>query len=177
MHLNFAGGGHQVDISGTGFPIDQAEGHITVRKDEAGIVTISACSLEEMRDQAARSGKEQCAAPAYQSCEDCLSNNKTYACWCSSSSGNIYGSGACQNGGNCQWTLVSDIWNGVSGDAGYYGCMNGVPGAVDAQKPNLNSDCAFSLTNILLRGGGANESLNWGSGSPESCDVLTTRKG
>ena len=73
------------------------------------------------------------------------------------------------------WTLVSDIWNGVSGDAGYAGCMTAVPSiGLEEGKPNLSSDCAFSVERIVLRGGGLNGTLQWGAGSPTSCAVLTT---
>ena len=48
-----------------------------------------------------------------------------YAYWCNEAvfngaiQNNIYGSGGCTTVTNCEWTLVSDIWNGVNGDAGY----------------------------------------------------------
>ena len=72
------------------------------------------------------------------------------------------------------WTLVSDIWNGVSGDAGYAGCMTEVSAIGLAKgKPNLKSSCAFSVEKITVRGGGPNGSLKWGSGSPASCSALT----
>ena len=113
LHLNFAGGGHQI---GAGFSLDGSEGHVTVRKDDAGMVTIAACSRAE-----AAAGGGQCAAPQHASCDDCLAQDG-FACWCNAPD-NIYGSGGCQNGGDCMWTLVSDVWNGVSGDEGYSGCM------------------------------------------------------
>lgn len=73
------------------------------------------------------------------------------------------------------WTLVSDIWNGVDGDDGYYGCMTAVPDiGLDSGVPNLDSNCAVSVENILLRGGGPNDSLQWGEGSAAICSVLTT---
>ena len=72
------------------------------------------------------------------------------------------------------WTLVSDIWNGVSGDAGYAGCMTAVPAVVEKGKPNLQSQCATSVSRIVVRGSGPNGSLQWGAGSAATCAVLTT---
>jgi hypothetical protein len=167
VHLNFAGGGHQVPAPDAS--IDNSDGHVTVRKDMAGIVTITACTSAE-----ASANKGQCTAPTYKDCPDCLNGDNKYGCWCNAPN-NIYGSGGCQNGGDCMWTLVSDIWNGVSGDAGYAGCMTAVSSlGLDQGKPNLKSKCALSVEKILLKGGGKNESLQWGEGSPASCAVLTT---
>jgi hypothetical protein len=168
--LNFAGGGHQT--AAKGFSIDGSSGHVTVRKDEAGIVTITACTAPE----AANSG--QCAPPKYSGCDECLQGSNDFACWCNEGSTpkNIYGSGGCQNGGDCMWTLVADVWNGVSGDAGYAGCMGAVPSiGLAAGQPNLKSSCALSVEKITLRGGGPNDSLQWGKGSPARCAVLTTK--
>jgi hypothetical protein len=167
VHLNFAGGGHQV---APGVSIDKSQGHVTVRKDVAGIVTIASCTSAE-----ASANKGQCAAPQYKDCPDCLDGKNTYGCWCNAPS-NIYGSGGCQKDTDCMWTLVSDIWNGVSGDAGYAGCMTAVSSiGLAKDKPNLKSSCAFSVEKILLRGGGKNGSLQWGKGSPASCAALTTK--
>ena len=99
MFLNFAGGGHQVK---SGVDIDDAVGHVTVRKDSDGIVTIAACTREQ-----ADANDGQCTAPQYSGCDDCL-NGTDYGCWCSEPL-NIYGSGGCQDGGDCMWTLVSDV--------------------------------------------------------------------
>jgi hypothetical protein len=163
--LNFAGGGHQVRST---FNINDAEGHVTVRKDNAGIVTIAICTMAE-------AGSGQCPAPSYANCAACLNGGNRYACWCNEATNppNIYGSGGCQNGGNCMWTLVSDVWNGVRGDSGYTACMNAVTGVVGAHVPNLNSKCAFSIEKVRLRGGGAGGRLQWGAGSPSSCSALT----
>ena len=168
IHLNFAGGGHQVKLQG--LSIDSAAGHITVRKDVAGIVTIVACTRAE-----ASANANQCAAPVYKDCPSCLSGNNTFGCWCNAGSTppNIYGSGGCTTGTDCMWTLISDLWNGVSGDAGYAGCMTAVPGVVDKGKPNLKSSCALSVEKIVLRGSGPNGSLRWGGGSPAQCAALT----
>lgn len=111
VNLNFAGGGNQISLESDEVDIDNSEGHVTVRKDEAGIVTITACSAEEA------AGTGQCSAPAYASCTECLAS-ETYACWCSEGTANIYDSGGCVDGTDCLWTLVSDIWNGVDGDDG-----------------------------------------------------------
>lgn len=76
------------------------------------------------------------------------------------------------------WSLVSDIWNGVDGDDGYYGCMTAVPDIdLPASTPNLDSNCAVSVENIVLRGGGPNGSLQWGQGSADICSVLTPSPG
>ena len=170
IHLNFAGGGHQVELDPTQYSIDDSNGHITVRKDDEGIVTITACTLQEATDN-----KGQCVSPVYSDCNECQwGTNNTYACWCNPDADNIYGSGGCAEGTDCEWTLVSDLWNGVTGDSGYYGCMTAVPEiGLEAATPNLNSTCSFSVENIIIRGGGPNESLQWGSGSPSSCSVLT----
>jgi hypothetical protein len=165
VHMNFAGGGHQVE---TALSIDSSAAHITVRKDPSGIVTVTACTAAE-----ASANADQCIAPVYADCDACQAGNNTFACWCNAGANNIYGSGGCVAGTDCMWTLVSDAWNGVSGDAGYAGCMTAVPGVVDKDKPNLKSRCALSVEKIVLRGGGLNESLRWGHGSPHSCDVLT----
>ena len=177
VHLNFAGGGHQVRLNTSRFNIDGAVGHVTVRKDKDGIVTISACErstssvIDEIRHY-------QCPSPVYTSCADCLSQFQDFGCWCNdkTSPPNIYGSGGCApvGHGDCLWTLVSDIWNGVGGDGGYHGCMTAVPSiGLPAGKPNLLSDCRFSVTNITLRGGGPGGKLQWGGNSPASCNVLT----
>ena len=162
--MNFAGGGHQVQLSNVS--MDEAEGHITVRKDENGIVTISHCNRTNERTA-------QCPEPEYSTCQDCLSSSKDFSCWCNEPE-NIYGSGGCKNGGDCIWTLVSDIWNGVTGDSGYAGCMTEVPGVVDAGQPNLNSECVIGVERILLRGNATtNETLTFSSESPDKCKQFT----
>ena len=170
IHMNFAGGGNQIELDPTAFSISLSEGHVTVRKDATGIVTIAACTLAA----AAGSATGQCTAPVYESCAECLAS-VSYACWCNDAAGNIYGSGGCTAGTNCMWTLVSDVWNGWDGDEGYDHCMSAVPDlGLAAMRPNLASDCAFSVEGILVRGGGPDGSLQWGAGSPASCAALTT---
>lgn len=164
VFLNFAGGGHQVKA--TKFSIQQSDGHITVRKDPKGIVTIAACAVGE-----AEANGGQCNVPQYSGCEDCRGQAQKFGCWCNEPQ-NIYGSGGCQNGGDCMWTLVSDAWNGLRGDSGYTGCMTAVPG-VEKMKPNLHSKCAFSVEKITVRGGGPGSRLNWGPGSASGCSVFT----
>merc|ERR1712195_340343 len=166
--MNFAGGGHQVPAAG-GLSIDGSQAHVTVRKDLAGIVTISSCSTV---DAAANNG--QCAAPTYSGCADCKAATQPFACWCNEQSTpkNIYGSGGCSGGGNCMWTLVSDLWNGLRGDGGYDACMSAADG-VDHGKPNMKSECAASVENVVLRGSGPNGALTFGPGSPQACSVFT----
>jgi len=176
-HLNFAGGGHQTIVAPSQLALSRANGHLTVRKDGAGIVTIVACSASEARAQAAALGSAQCVAPVYTGCADCMNASNTYGCWCNDATSpkHIYGSGGCQNGADCMWTLVSDIWNGVSGDQGFASCMTAVPSVnLSARVPNLQSHCAISVENIVVRGGGVNGSLQWGAGSPTACAALTT---
>eukprot|EP00939_MAST-03C_sp_MAST-3C-sp1_P000663 g663.t1 len=167
--MNFAGGGHQVSLAE--WSLQQSEGHVTVRKDVEGIVTIKACAMSEVLSIG------QCPEPSYSNCEECLGAND-FACWCNENSTppNIYGSGGCQNGGDCIWTLVSDVWNGVSGDAGYDGCMVADDSiGLAAGKPNLNSDCTISVENIVVRGDGPDGSLEFAKGSPPSCSALAVR--
>lgn len=170
IHMNFAGGGHQIRVNSNMFSLDNSSGHVTVRKDNAGIVTTSICNSNEAK----LNEDGQCNRPIYNSCNECLQKNQNYSCWCNPNSNNIYGSGGCQNGGDCLWTLVSDIWNGVSGDGGYSACMSAIPGVVEQGKPNLNGGCKFSVEHVVLKGGGPNNSLRWGKGSSkELCQVFT----
>ena len=172
--MNFAGGGHQVELDPSKFSIDKSNGHITVRKDIDGIVTITTCTNTE-----AISNNGQCESPIYNDCNECLygdgdGDGNTYACWCNEPN-NIYGSGGCTTDTNCMWTLVSDIWNGISGDAGYTGCMTAIPEiGLEAMQPYMNSTCATSVENIVVKGSGPNNSLQWGDGSPDYCNALTT---
>lgn len=55
---------------------------------------------------------------------------------------NIFASNAC-SGHDCVYTFISDIWNGISGDGGYWGCAGGhtTPG----------SQCAYSIRNIRTK--------------------------
>lgn len=55
----------------------------------------------------------------------------------------IYGSNGCKDGHNCEFTMVSDIWNGNSGDGGFYACSAGYP---------QTSDCRTSIRNIRIKG-------------------------
>jgi len=54
----------------------------------------------------------------------------------------IFGLNGCKRG-NCMYTMISDIWNGNSGDAGYAGCAGG--------HTHLSSGCGFSVTNIRFK--------------------------
>lgn len=94
IHMNFAGGGHQVELNPAQFNIDSSSGHVTVRKDEEGIITVVTCSHEDISDD------DQCNAPMYSDCDDCMNEGNDYACWCNAPD-NIYGSGGCQNNTVC----------------------------------------------------------------------------
>jgi len=169
ISLNFAGGGNQILLDPKKFSIDSTDSaHVTVRKDENGIVTIVACASGEVSDDG------QCKPPMYADCSSCLSS-PNFACWCTPDNpANIYGSGGCVDGTDCMWTLVSDIWNGVDGDEGYKGCMVEVPEiGLAAGQPNMNTNCSLSVENIVVRGDGDKGKMVWGAGSGESCDELT----
>jgi hypothetical protein len=165
MYTNFAGGGHQLEAPVEYSPRHGA-GHATVRKDTEGIITVKLCSFGE-----AQSNNGQCLKPAYENCAVCQ-NSSEYACYCNPPL-NIYGSGGCQNGGDCLWTLVSDVWNGVFSWSNYY-CMGPIPElGLGHCEPYLNTTCGYSIENIRLRGNGPNGNLRFSDGSPESCNVLT----
>ena len=52
--------------------------------------------------------------------------------------------------------------------------MTAVPSiGLPAGKPNLQSDCKFSVEAITVRGGGIGGKIRWGGNSPASCDALT----
>ena len=177
MQMNFAGGGHEVEIDK--FNINEAWGHTTIRKDDAGIITATTCTASE-----AEANGGECFKPKYKNCKDCewgeRGSDKEYACWCNEDPNqkqvNIYGSGGCSEGANCEWTLLSDVWNGVGGDQSYEGCMGEIPElGVDQNEPNYNSHCEFSVENILVKGHGLNGALQWGKGSPSYCRHLTVK--
>merc|ERR1712083_1101605 len=103
VRSNFAGGGDQVEWKG--FNANDLRGHVTMwkLKDEDAdtySIHVRMCQFDEAN------GK---------SCS--LENSKAYL-------NDIYGKNGCTGKGNCMYTLVSDIWNGMSGDAGYAACAN-----------------------------------------------------
>jgi hypothetical protein len=71
---------------------------------------------------------------------------------------NIYGSYGCSNGHDCMFTFISDIWNGLSGDGGYWGCTGGAP-------PSTKS-CRTSVRHITVQG----------PSFSGNCGALTTRR-
>jgi hypothetical protein len=178
LQNNFAGGGHEVEFDFDQYNLDEAWGHTTIRKDDAGIITVATCKASE-----AESNGGECFKPTYKNCKDCEfgERDKEYACWCNEDPNqkqgiNIYGSGGCAEGTDCMWTLLSDVWNGVKGDSGYQGCMGEVPSlGVDKLEPNFNSHCEFSVENILVKGSGLNGAIQWGKGSPNYCRHLTVQ--
>jgi len=113
---NFAGGGTQVKTSADP---NSWSGHTTMRKqaDSDGVQSIRVQSCE----------------PTGGSC----STNAEVAYL-----RDIYGLNGCE-GANCMYTMVSDIWNGNSGDDGYAGCAGG--------KPHYSSGCSISVTNIRFK--------------------------
>lgn len=56
----------------------------------------------------------------------------------------IFGSVGCTSGHDCVYSLVSDIWNGVSGDAGFAGCRGGAGPS--------SRNCGFSIQHIRISG-------------------------
>ena len=174
MYMNFAGGGHQVKLKhNLMMPMNL---HVTVRKDHAGIVTVATCVPTGKRSY-------QCPKPQYSNCKECLNKLNNYACYCDINADktnktryqkHIYSSGGCVNGGDCIWYLVSDVWNGVDGDDGYYGCMTEVPSlGLGAAKPHMNSTCSMSVQRIFIRGtGGENGTIKLTETSPEKCKSL-----
>jgi len=55
----------------------------------------------------------------------------------------VYGSNGCSSSHDCMFTMVSDIWNGYSGDGGFYACSAGYP---------QTDTCRTSVRNIRIKG-------------------------
>merc|ERR1712079_101698 len=55
---------------------------------------------------------------------------------------NVYAAHGCA-AGNCMYRMVSDIWNGLSGDGGYGYCSHG--------RSHPSSGCKTSVTNIRFK--------------------------
>jgi len=55
----------------------------------------------------------------------------------------IYAKHGCSQG-DCMYHMVSDLWNGNSGDEGWVGCTG--------SSTNIGSQCKFSVTNIKTKG-------------------------
>eukprot|EP00854_Cymbomonas_tetramitiformis_P015634 gene15634-18539_t len=87
---NFAGGGKQKCFSR--FTPDNFHGHVTMRKEATGRVTVSICE-----------GNTSCD----------LKDGASYS--------NIYASNGCHNQ-NCMFRLMSDIWLATDGDKGWRSC-------------------------------------------------------
>jgi hypothetical protein len=119
---NFAGGGDQVSWAFAN--TDSFSGHTSMwkRADDDGVVSIyvQTCDASEV------DGTGSCAR----------TSDAAYL-------RDIYGKNGCNNGGDCVYTLISDIWNGVSGDAGYQSCANG--------QTHPSSGCSVSVTNIRFK--------------------------
>jgi len=67
----------------------------------------------------------------------------------------IYNSNACKND-NCQFRMVSDIWNGYAGDSGFTYCSNrdnkGKPESEHRVGPPSTDTCKTSVRNIRIKG-------------------------
>ena len=113
MQMNFAGGGHEVELDP--YNIDEAWGHTTIRKDDAGIITMTTCKASE-----AEANGGECFKPKYKDCKDCefgeRGPDKEYACWCNEDPNqtqlNIYGSGGCAEG-----AIASGLYSPTFGTA------------------------------------------------------------
>jgi len=115
IHSNFAGAyaPYGSEVKWN-YDANSFSGHVTMIIDSAGEVTVDLCT-----------GSAPCAK---------TNGGATY--------GNIYGSNAC-SGADCVYTFISDIWNGLEGDGGYWGCTGG--------KTNPGSTCAYSIRNIQAK--------------------------
>lgn len=143
----------------------QYSSHITIRKDESGIITVSACDATNDREG-------QCPEPIYSDCDECMEASNTYACYCDDDTmpQHIYGSGGCEaRGGDCKFKMMSDIWNGLWGDSGYTNCMASVTeiGLTEGQ-PNLRSECVISVERVVVRGDESGEGV-FSDTSASSC--------
>jgi len=117
VNNNFAGGGTQVKTSADP---NSWRGHTTMWKqaDSDGVQSIHVQSCD----------------PSASSCSE--GGDVAYL-------RDIYGLNGCRGGENCMYTMVSDIWNGNSGDGGYSGCAGG--------KPHYSTGCSISVTNIRFK--------------------------
>lgn len=119
VHSNFAGGGSQVKWSFA--DPNSVRFHTTMWKqaDGDGVQSIHVKSCD----------------PGEAGSGSCSEDGAAYL-------RDIYGLNGCNNGHNCMYTMVSDIWNGYSGDGGYQSCAGG--------QTHYSSGCIFSVTNIRM---------------------------
>jgi len=119
VRSNFAGGGSQ--ITWTIADPNSFRGHCTMWKqaDANGVqsIHVKVCNPSEVVNGA------------------CPEDGAAYL-------HDIYGLNGCAKG-NCMYTMVSDIWNGLSGDGGYTGCANG--------QTHYSSGCSTSITNVRFQ--------------------------
>lgn len=97
-------------------------GHVTMW-NKGGAVTVKMCNEAE-RNSLSEGGAGSCSGTGSAYYPD------------------LYDSNACKNN-DCKFTMVSDIWNGFSGDSGFAGCSKGYP---------QTSNCKTSVRNIRIRG-------------------------
>lgn len=117
---NFAGG--QQEVCWNHDP-DKFHGHVTMRKDPQGTVTVTLCGRDGTLQNSPGSSCKEAKFPA------------TYT--------DLYGSQGCEGGGNdCVFHLFSDIWAGTSGDAGYAHCSSGTY--------DPHNTCSLSVTDIRI---------------------------
>lgn len=121
LHSNFAGGGSQITWA-IADP-NSFQGHTTMWKqaDGDGVMSIhvKTCDPSEVVNGA------------------CPENGDVAYLR------DIYGLNGCSNGANCEYMMISDIWNGLAGDAGYQACSHG--------QPHYSSGCSTSITHIRFK--------------------------
>merc|ERR1719410_2137810 len=116
VYTNFAGGGSPVRIA-IADP-NSFQGHTTMWKSPDGDIRVKSCDPAEVVGG---------------SCPE-SGNVARYP--------NVYAAHGCA-AADCMYRLVSDIWNGYSGDGGYGYCSHG--------QPHYSSGCNTSVTNIRFR--------------------------
>lgn len=126
VRSNFAGGGREVSWTSDGNSVGDGNdfrAHTTLRKhdDGNGVMSIYVKS---------------CDRSSLKSDGTCPIDGAAYL-------HDIYGKYGCSNG-DCQYHMISDLWNGVGGDNGWRGCTK--------SSTAWGSQCKFSVTNIRTKG-------------------------
>jgi len=119
IHNNFAGGGTEAKVDGDA---NDFRGHTTMWKkaDGNGVMSIyvKTCNPSDVDASGA-----------------CPKGGEAYL-------RDIHGLNGCSVG-NCMYTMITDIWNGNSGDGGYESCAGG--------NTHASSGCSVSVTNIRMK--------------------------